>query len=395
VQPDAKKARGLLAGLTHTDLDMTFDDAWEVLGEVDEDDLKEFEVELLQDHAHRIVVSTKEITVLDTQEAAKDSKNGMVVHSSRLQTNRSLHFNNRINLVQSCVLLREDGAVDRALPPPITGATGTHLQGLGIAAALQAHNANAGQSLAEKQRIVFLGAGACSLPAYLCQSLPYDVAVTAIELSADVCFAARQCFGVDALELGSDGSRDEAGVSRSFELQQGCAIEWLTEVEPSSVDVLIIDIEGDNQSGCASGTPIDLVAPPSFMLSLPFMHSATDALAAGGVLAINFIGTESYLAEMRANFPTLLKGLGEFDVAACRAPAMAPRSSLVDAEGGGSSSSSGRIHAILFVTATSSPSALGAGCVEEALSHPGGTCLVESTPDWLAGWEMWGAGSTE
>jgi hypothetical protein len=329
--------------------------------------------------------------VLDTEEAAKSTAR-FVVHSSsttnpNAQIQRSLHFNNRIDLVQSCVNLQEDGTIDRTNPPPFSGTTGTHLQGLGIAAALHARITSQlpAETIPHCQRIVFLGAGACSLPAYLFEKLPHNVAVTAVELSADVCFAARRCFGVDTLE-------DSADHSRTFKLQQGCAVEWLTEADAGSVDVLIVDIEGDNQSGPQGDTiaPIQLVAPPAFMLSAPFLHSATDALAPDGILAINFIGSESCFADLRSSLPTLLEGLGLFEAAACRAPTMGPRSTLVDAEGGsGASSSTGKVHAIIFVTPAAGPAVLEARNAAEALHKLGDTQIVESPSAWLSGWEQW------
>ena len=58
-----------------------------------------------------------------------------------------------------------------------------------------------------------LGAGACGLPAFLHEALP-GATIDAVELSADVCAAARACFGVAALEG-----------SPRFALHEACAFE--------------------------------------------------------------------------------------------------------------------------------------------------------------------------
>ena len=79
----------LLAGLTHKELGVSYAEACRLLQDVDSSAVLEFEADL-RGGGQEIVASTEELTVLDTAVAE-----GLWV--------RSLHFNDRIDLVQSSV----------------------------------------------------------------------------------------------------------------------------------------------------------------------------------------------------------------------------------------------------------------------------------------------------
>ena len=76
----------LLAGLTHKDCGVSYEDACDLLREVPKSDLLEFEDNLYQEEGKKIVFSNSEVTVMDS--ICDDS------------TMRTLHFNRRPNLVQ-------------------------------------------------------------------------------------------------------------------------------------------------------------------------------------------------------------------------------------------------------------------------------------------------------
>ena len=157
---------------------MSYEQACDVLESVDVEMLRDFERELAE-AGQQVVSSCRLLSVLDTLEAL-DGEDGCWL--------RSMHFNQRLDFVQSCVRVR--GAADAAprqrqpdhsRAPPSTGSTATHLGGLssalalhqllarqcGSAAAAAAPAAEGGDALS----VLILGAGGCSVPAHLATSL--------------------------------------------------------------------------------------------------------------------------------------------------------------------------------------------------------------------------------
>jgi hypothetical protein len=232
VQPDGQRARGILAGFTHkgelysllgsavyvnvypyplppllphillSELAVTYDEAFDILGDVPVGDIHDFEEELRNERHQKVVFSTRHVSVLDT--FSSDDGNG----KAQL---RSLHFNHRLTFVQSCVGLT-NGEPSHAMPPPIHGLTGTHLQGLGISVGLHRLLQETNNGDVEPQdpgstkpiHVCVLGGGGCTLPAFLHFALPH-AKITVVEQSADVCAAARECFGIAALEAAEHG----------------------------------------------------------------------------------------------------------------------------------------------------------------------------------------------
>lgn len=213
---------------------------------------------------------------------------------------RSLHFNDRYDYVQSSVRVSVAGLVDHSRPPPTVGETGTVVSGLGLAVAshilLTPSWAHASHMAL---RIAVVGAGACSLPAFLHTALP-AAQVDAVELSAAVCAAARDHFGVAELEASSS----------RFRLHEGCGFEWLEAAPPDSADILVIDMEfgeidaevgapqpavgsadGAGDAAEAADATGPLLAPPRRFLRPEVLARCAKVLAPGGVLAVNALGS--------------------------------------------------------------------------------------------------------
>jgi hypothetical protein len=170
-----------MAGLTHADEGLTFDAAYDLLGGLDPADLHEREEELLVKTGQRLRFATRDVSVVDTPE------DGVCF--------RSLHFNDRFDVVQTCVALdAATGGPDHSRPPSLDSQAGTATQGLSLAVALHelsmgdaASSSRQGASGATRgRRIAVLGAGACGLPAFLHEALP-GATIDAVELSADAC----------------------------------------------------------------------------------------------------------------------------------------------------------------------------------------------------------------
>ena len=220
---------------------------------------------------------------------------------------RSLHFNDRVDLVQSCVYVRPslnyadgnsvsssgpwcppaDRVVDHAAPPPAEGDTATHLNALLAAVGLYQALATAAGAEADAAppacsphatqsappgplRVAVLGGGGCAVPAHLFAAMGGTDRVTLevdiVERSGGVVAAAREHFGIAALEeqakeaAGAEKQlqEDEEGGSRSrFRLHTECAIGWLgerakelrrKEARPlqqwQPFDVIMVDLEG-------------------------------------------------------------------------------------------------------------------------------------------------------
>ena len=275
-----------MAGLTHADEGLTFEQAYDLLGGLDPADLHEWEEDLFEQTGQRLRFATRDVSVVDTPE------DGACF--------RSLHFNDRFDVVQTCIALdAATGGPDHSRPPSLDSQAGTATQGLSLAVALHqisssrgaggdaaggeaaggdavgggtaggeaaggdavggdaagggaagggatggstaggdavgdgvaGGDAAVGGAAGAGRRIAVLGAGACALPAFLHEALP-GATIDAVELSGDVCAAARACFGVAALEG-----------SPRFALHEACAFDWLAAAKPCSLDLIIVDME--------------------------------------------------------------------------------------------------------------------------------------------------------
>jgi spermidine synthase len=146
--------------------------------------------------------------------------------------------------------------------------------------------------------VAVLGAGACTLPAYLHAAFS-DVAFVAVELSEEVVLIARDHFHVDALEA-----------SGRFLLHRGCAFEWAERQSEAhgfnqALDTICIQ-DGHQSHNSRTGkwdvVVVDLqfgpavcgglIAPPARALTSESLHLFDSLLAQGGAIVFNSVGTE-------------------------------------------------------------------------------------------------------
>jgi hypothetical protein len=366
--------RGLIAGLVCADLGLTHAEAFAALLDVPDDELRLDEEQLRRGGdtaaggtgagevpelaAATIVYCTERLSVIDTPVAAPqliaraiaaaaaatasvapntraaeprdtdESTDAACVTTAGVPvieySLRSLHFNDAIDLVQSCALVEKtsvmaitagasDGStttttttsrVMHTAPPPMWGATGTAVQGLSLALPFREAAASFGargassSMCAPLRSVAVLGAGACTLPAHLHAAFP-DVAFVAVELSEDVVLIARDHFHVDALEA-----------SGRFLLHRGCAFEWAERQREAHGfnqalnNVRIQDGHQSNNSRTAKWDVVvvdlqfgpavcgGLIAPPARALTSESLHLFDSLLAQGGAIVFNSVGTE-------------------------------------------------------------------------------------------------------
>ena len=347
--------RGLMAGLTHGEQGMSFEAAYEVLGEMDAGELAEWEAEWLSETGQRLRFATRDVSVIDSP-----ADDGTFL--------RSLHFNERVDVVQTCVAVDAvTDTPDHSRPPSLDAQSGTYSQGLALAIAL--HGLGAARR-SDACRIGVLGAGACGLPAFLHEALP-QAQVDAVEVSADVCAAARECFGIQTLE----------GSSR-FRLHQACAFEWVSAAPPASLDVLLVDLEAgeaalaslwsqlDAEQRAAMGGELPLVAPPQRALSPEFVRACRAALAPGGVVGVNALGGSAAIALASASLGATLGAR-----VSCAAPMPPP--------GEGEDAAFPELEQRLLFFGDGVD---GAGADEMRTALDALPPLVDGTEEWLRGW---------
>ena len=291
----------LVAALTHSELGVSYDEACDLLEDVPVTTLRDFEQRLCEELGQEVVGSSREVTVFDTRDASLTDNEWL----------RSIHFNDRLDLVQSCIRVHVSPSTgervpDHSRPPPSAGRTATHLFALAAAPALHhllTSSGGVGQvppraSPTRPLAIVVLGAGGCSVPAFLATALRLPggraFEVSAVELSSAVVAAARAHFGIAQLEANG-----------ALQLYRACASEHLAQIaatRPGSVDVLLIDLE--------SGLAMEhgLRAPPSFVLDAAFLASISSSLSTDGVVALNCIAPAEGLLHVEAIVTAALGG---------------------------------------------------------------------------------------
>jgi len=279
-------AQWLAAAATHRGLGMSYDEACETVQALPPALLAQFEADLAA-AGQQLVASTRELTVLDTEAPAPGT------------WLRSLHFNARLDYVQSCVLVRGGGGdcpadrvPDHSSAPPSTGATATHLRRLLNAVGLQRLLLPAGDPDPAPLRIVVLGAGGCTVPAHLATALRHPAAVEAVEISPAVVEVAHEWFGISTIP-------DE-----TLRVHTSCALEWMRCAE-QPIDVLLIDLE----SG-ASGASGEIRAPPPEVLAPAFLSriAALVGRHKPGAVAVNTIASESGLGHVASTLSGFFAG---------------------------------------------------------------------------------------
>lgn len=288
----------LIAAATHRQLGMSYEEASDALQHVDASMLDEFAAELAKG-GQQVVASTAQVTVLDSAVAEETSGPSRPTRSWL----RSLHFNDRLDYVQSCVRVKGAAkfrAADHSQPPPAHGATATHLHLLLVAVGLhRAIVSHTGRPLAEDLRIAVLGAGGCSVPAYLATALRLPggrrAEIDAVELNKDVVAAARTYFGIQNLEETNDK------LPNRLRVHTQCALAWV-KAAPKSVDVLIVDLESGNSTGDRHLGACEVHAPPLAATDLDFLRDVARLVGSHlrpGVVAFNCIATPEGLIKVQ------------------------------------------------------------------------------------------------
>lgn len=197
---------------------------------------------------------------------------------------RCLHFNNTIDLVQSAIGLDKEGNPSVEAPIPLE--YNKHVIGMSLSMLL--HRVNCAGTRTP-QRCAVLGAGGCVLP-MLVSSLYPQCNVDAVELSQSVVSASRKCF-------------IPAGQWQKLVLHSGCALEWLQLRPDARYDLLFLDI-------CDTDSSSNLLAPPAAFLSEMAVRMYLRALAPGGVVAVNTLGTEEAVQATIAAVAGAVRELG-------------------------------------------------------------------------------------
>eukprot|EP01050_Picozoa_sp_SAG11_P000394 SAG11_NODE_11_length_27870_cov_16.327428_21_plen_374_part_00 len=367
------------------------------------------------------VHSEEELTVLDTY--SEDGTEPAAGGGGSTGVTRSLHFNSRLDLVQSAVALDAEGRPLHDQPPPLTGRTGTFLQGLSLAfvARHALTRQQCGDDVGAQLDVALLGAGAGALAGFLHDALrpPSATArkaaataavelrqLTALELSAPVVAAARTHFGLGAAEA--------AG---GLTLRVGCAYEFLRAEAAAAAeedgahgyDVLLVDLEDGSavlnnedartETGSNEEGPVTVLAPPLALYSdAALLEAAARVLRPGGALAINVIahahgdgssGEQQALARgaVREVARRLRRGTGaELAYWVCDVPEVSDGAAVEVKEGdavGGAVQQS----IVIAVKGRAEPvhgAALGAAAMGAAMEEL--PRLLERREAWLANW---------
>ena len=267
----------------------SFDEACDILHQIDPEVLYEFEESLWDENNMKFIHSTRDISVIDMEITGED------------KAIRSLVFNARPKLIQSSIEIDHVGGVPKVFgaPPPLVGLTATHLGGLALAVPLWlASNKKTlppAKDDPDRPRAVVIGAGGCTIPAVLAKA---GCDITAIEPHADVHDAARQYFGAD---------------DANIKLIIGYGEQYLSENDSKDLnkkfDLLLIDAE-DGKS-----------APPQTMREESFWTGAVAPhLASNAVVAVNVIANQDERFELTR---IVDKALQAHDVWCCDVPGIA------------------------------------------------------------------------
>jgi len=261
VEQCTPRSRGYLAGLSiapGADMEgSSFEEAFQLLGHVDEGLLSEYEQDLWHEERLQFVFATKQVSVIDSAIGAEEYV-------------RLLVRNSEPRLVQTAVPIDKMGAQSPPFPArsPLFGQYGTHMGGLALAVPLWcASDRKSAKADISQPRVLVIGGGGGSIPRTIAAALP-AATVDVVELCPDTRRVARECFGLRELE--------STGL---LQLHGGCGAEHLMSIEKGSVDVLIIDAAGSQEEGLHA-PPLALRSPVFWAavahgLALPGQHSAS------------------------------------------------------------------------------------------------------------------------
>ncbi|KDO32986.1 hypothetical protein SPRG_19442 [Saprolegnia parasitica CBS 223.65] len=224
--------------------ELTYDDINDLVSELEPEMLDAFQEEVDAKYQRSILHEDDNILVMDS-------------FLDGLPPTRSLHFVDRLELVQSEVLLNEDGSInDTELALDVHKGL---CVGLTLLPTERLHNL----------RIGLLGAGAGVLPTFLNKHLRGEVHMDAVDPSRAMLSAGQHFFHlVPSDRLSLHEAMGEAYVAR----QPDASVDWL-----------ILDVEDGNAA------ETELRAPPASFLTPAFIADASRVLTADGSIAINVI----------------------------------------------------------------------------------------------------------
>jgi len=338
--PPPPLSLGYVAGLQFSSDDTpwsTFQEAYEILQQVDPHVLHEFETDLWNNQRMRFVHATRDISIIDYWIEEQQQQQQCVMNSRNNASQkvvRSLVFNARPQLIQSSIPVEYSTSSDsnnnssssngssssnsnnnksncRILweqPPPLVGPTATHLGGLALAVPLWlAAAAAVGSSSFSSSNITSDKSGHHH---YCCSSqnnnknnsnsnsnilssskriMPRVVVLGAGGCTVPSLLSKAGCRSVTAIEPHRDvqqAALQYFGATESnITLLLGTGEDYLKKNDPhndDTIDVLIIDAEDGGQ--------YSLVAPPETMRTQSFwMDVVGRTLTANAVVAVNVI----------------------------------------------------------------------------------------------------------
>ncbi|ETV96778.1 hypothetical protein H310_10084 [Aphanomyces invadans] len=241
---------------------ITYNEINELVAELDPDMLHAFDQEVASKYRRKIVYEDQHVVVLDS-------------FFDKLPPTRSLHFTDRLQLVQSEVFLTHEGAVDHSYL-----SLDVH-RGLSVALGFLDDSRRSSQ-----WRIAMLGAGASVLPTFwhhlITRHRPVHIQV--VEPREDMLRAGREYFdAADALQVHQQFG--ESFVSESL-------------MAGALMDLIVVDVE-DGTSHAVSDDRGDglLRAPPASMTSFSFLQDIRQLLTPRGVFAVNAIDGDKPIGE--------------------------------------------------------------------------------------------------
>lgn len=286
---DPPVCRGYMAGMSvapGADMEGTsFDEAFDLLGLIDQELLQEYEKDLWELDKRKIIFGTKRVSVIDCVTEAGECA-------------RLLLHNTEPHMAQTAIRIDEVGALTPPFPAmsSLRGQFGMHLGGLALAVALWRTAKLNGVNLshqaddAAQPQVLVLGGGGGVIPRTIAAAMP-GALIDVVEPCADTRLAARTWFGLAELEKSPD----------KFKLHGGCGVKHLERVSEGSVDVLIIDASSSEHDGIYA-------PPPPFRLD-SFWAAAIRAMnPAGAAFGVNLVGSPEATAALQHRIAKATKG---------------------------------------------------------------------------------------
>ncbi|KAF0685096.1 Aste57867_22970 [Aphanomyces stellatus] len=232
--------------------ELTYDEIDELISELEPEMLQGFEDEVATNYRRDVLVEDGTITILDN-------------YLDGMSPSRSLHFADRLELVQSEVWLtspEDDAKIDETRL-----ALDVH-RGLCLSLLFLPQDNT-------KWRVAMLGAGAGVLPTFWQHHLPHAIEhMHAIEPSHAMLDAGVRFFGLHP----------------AIHIHERLGEDFVRELAAGAIDLLVVDVENGTKHVLDDPDAI-LRAPPASMTSATFFQDVHRALSPRGVVAANVIGS--------------------------------------------------------------------------------------------------------